>query len=145
MKILIAGSRNFKRYDLVDTFIENYVGKFNTVIVGDNPKGVDYYIHNYYKDQPIKTTVYGLHKYPRSKIVNIVNYIDVSKILKVKNYSYDSWHKRDKFMIEQSDFGLFFWNGNSKGTLAGYEYMRSLGKACLLINENENDKNINSS
>lgn len=41
--------------------------------------------------------------------------------------------RRDEWIAEQVDMGIFIWNGKSSGTKAGYEYLGTLGKTRWLV------------
>jgi hypothetical protein len=46
---------------------------------------------------------------------------------------FDRYHERDRYMVDQCERALFVWNGDSRGTKAGYDYAVLRGKEAHLI------------
>ncbi|MPM65437.1 hypothetical protein SDC9_112333 [bioreactor metagenome] len=63
----------------------------------------------------------------------ILSKADDSKILQV-NYSPDCMHKRNKYMVDNSDFVLAVWDGSSGGTSQTVRYSLKKKKRVIIIN-----------
>ena len=96
MKVIIAGSRDFKNYDLLvtkcDTFLKN---QSNIQIVSGTANGADKLGEKYAREKG-----YSIKQFPA----------DWDKFGKSAGY------KRNKEMADYADSIIAFWDGKSKGT-----------------------------
>jgi hypothetical protein len=128
--MLIAGSMKasprMEQYAVSVT--KRAMEKRHFIIVGDNPQGVDRIvaetlIEAEYKDW-IVTSVAG--EIPRS-MKSIVTGKPVGS-----THRFEDYHERDVVMCNMADEGMFIWDGQSKGTVAGFEYMKSQNQTAYL-------------
>ena len=110
MKLLIAGSRSIKEYDL-----GKYVPEETTLIIAGGAEGIDNLAERYADKKHI------------SKLILRPEY---------KLYGRYAPLKRNEKMIELCDMALIIWDGHSKGTEYTVKYAKKIGKNVILINEN---------
>lgn len=133
MKILIAGSRRttepMLRY--AHYCVARAARKQYTVIVGDNPHGIDDYVVKNCIHFPCDFEAYGIQENPRNAAPPyFYHYLSA-----LSGTPRERYYARDRWMCEQADRGVFIWNGSSPGTKAGYDYMATLpGKTAVLVN-----------
>jgi len=131
MKLLIAGSMKSTPQALSYTYrvVERAIECNYEIIVGDNPSGIDRVVIQACDKLEVAHYVYHLRK-PRFSMFFSV------PIKKFAGYdgvdASNRWKKRDRFMVDDADIGMFIWNGYSAGTKAGYDYMQSLNKECWI-------------
>ena len=121
-RLFIAGSR--VAHDEMLAYARRCVARAVTlgwtIIVGDNPQGIDAVVVRELNRLKYKNViVVGIAAQGRNGGVRGGRYIRCGK-----NYS-----ERDQAMARTADRGLFIWNGNhetSPGTLAGASYMKDL-------------------
>lgn len=106
MKVIIAGSRNFNNYDLVEETIEKLGLEIDEVIYGGAP-GTDYL---------------GL-LWARKHKVKVKTFLAEWSV-----YGGAAGPLRNKQMAEYGDYLLAFWNGKSKGTKSMINEMKKKGK-----------------
>lgn len=133
-RLLIAGSRvaNAKMLDYARRCVSHAIDNGWTIVVGDNPKGVDQAVV-----EELNTLAYahvivvGIARNPRNGGVHTGRYIRYGK----------SYTERDQAMAKSCNRGLFIWSGDMKvspGTKRGADYMKSLSnKTVDLMNFSE--------
>jgi hypothetical protein len=137
MKILIAGSMKMSdemALEVFHTILRIKIDE-NTIIVGDNRSGIDRVVIDMACAMSVPTVTYGIDPEPRHifKDSGCPFVRQEYKQVKTESTGYKAYGERDRFMCDIADKGYFIWNGASKGTKAGYEYMKSLGKPAFLM------------
>lgn len=121
-RLLIAGSRvaNGKMLDYARRCVSHAIDNGWTIVVGDNPKGVDQaVVDELNKLDYAHVIVVGIAQNPRNGGVRTGRYIRYG----------NTYTERDQAMAKSSDRGIFIWSGDEKtspGTKRGAEYMKSL-------------------
>ena len=110
MKLLVAGSRSIKEYDL-----EKYIPDETEMIIAGGADGIDSLAEKYADEKHL------------SKL-----------ILRPKYELYGKYAplKRNEKMVELCDMALVIWDGRSKGTKFTINYAKKLGKKVTIITEN---------
>lgn len=135
--VMICGSRNMDTRAIYErvTFLLGQIRRWHeprkwSIICGD-AIGIDTFVVKECVRLQIPLKVYGVQSKPR-----IQPFPDAPNI----TYEYmvnTSYTERDRHMARICDYGLFFWNGSSRGTKANYDYTNvTLGKPVLLLNPN---------
>lgn len=109
VKLLIAGSRNIKEYDL-----KKHIPNETTMIITGGAEGIDSLAEKYADEKRI------------SKLVLRPQYELYGKYAPLK---------RNEKMIELCDMALIVWDGHSKGTEYSICYAEKIGKKVILITE----------
>ena len=109
MKLLIAGSRSIKEYDL-----EKHIPDGTTMIITGGANGIDTLAEKYADKKHL------------SKLILRPQY---------KIYGRYAPLKRNEEMIELCDIVLVIWDGHSKGTKHTISYADKIGKRLILITE----------
>lgn len=107
MKLLIAGSRSIREFDL-----SNYVPPDTDLIITGGAKGIDM----------IAETYADTHKI--SKLILRPLY---------RKYKRGAPIKRNEMMVDLADQVLIVWDGISNGTRYTIEYAQQKGKPLLII------------
>lgn len=68
----------------------------------------------------------------RERYNSIVSRCDKKTVLQ-NHYTYDCMYKRNKYMVDNSDFVIAVWNGKVSGTGKTVRYAESQGKKVILI------------
>jgi len=130
--VMIAGSRyaNREALDYARRVVKRAHSLGYTIVVGDNPKGVDMAVVQECRWLKAKVIVVGVTNAPRNGGCQHGSYLKVERgtYRSAGNGRFDRYHERDRYMVDISHRGVFIWNGDSKGTKLGYEYMVSRGK-----------------
>ena len=123
-KLLISGSReaNSKLLHYVHFIVERAKVNGFHVICGD-AGGVDSQCWHSCQELDVPYTVYGIADKPR----NDAPIINFEVVRPARTYE-----QRDRTMVEMADKVMCIWNGESKGSLAVYEYAKAQGKDCWL-------------
>jgi len=135
--VLIAGSRTAtpEMLDYARRAVRRASERGYTVMVGDNPHGVDMAVVRECRRLRVSVIVAGANNFPRNGGCKHGNYVKVH----LDTYRASNGHLlhrytvRDRWMIDNSQIGLFIWNGDSPGTKAGYDYMLARKKDAHLI------------
>ena len=109
MKLLIAGSRSIKEYDL-----EKHIPDGIRMIIAGGADGID------------KLAEIYADKKRLSKLILRPQY-DI--------YGRSAPLKRNEEMVELCDMVLIIWDGHSKGTNYTLNYANKIGKKVILIKE----------
>ena len=112
MKTAIIGSRNFTDYKL----LKEYCSKFDiTEVISGGARGADSLAENYAKENNIKLTVFPADW---------------------KKFGKSAGFIRNKDIIDNADFVIAFWDGESKGTLNSINIAKSQNKKvdiCFIV------------
>lgn len=136
--VLIAGSRYASR-EMLD-YARRAVQRAHhlgwTVLVGDNPKGVDMVVVQECRRLKVSVMVVGITNFPRNYGCKHGSYIKVTRDLyrSAGGGLLNGYTARDRWMVDNAQRCLFIWNGDSPGTKAGYDYAVQRGKEAHLIN-----------
>ena len=139
--LLIAGSRYATRpmLDYARRVVRRAHRKGYTILVGDNPKGVDMAVINECRRLKAKVIVAGAGNRPRNGGCWHGSYVKVAADM----YSgtggsrLNRWTVRDRWLVDNAQMGVFIWDGDSPGTKAGFDYMQSRSKEAHLVNFDE--------
>lgn len=135
-RVMIAGSRYATRAAL--DYARRVVRRVHqlgwTVLVGDNPKGVDMAVVDECRRLKAKIIVVGLTEYPRNGGCTHGQYIRFERGVyrTAGGGMFDRHHERDRYLVDQCNRAVFIWNGDSRGTKAGYDYALRRGKQAHL-------------
>lgn len=125
--LLIAGSRdaNKKMLDYARRAVRRAHEKGYTILVGDNYKGVDQAVVQEIRRLKAKAVVFGTANFPRNGGVGPSQYVKVTNDMyaAMNGSRFSAYHARDRYMVDMAQTGLFIWDGVSKGTKAGADYM----------------------
>lgn len=136
--VLIAGSRTATSQMLAYTrrAVRRAHEQGYTIVVGDNPKGVDMAVVRECRRLKTPVIVAGISNYPRNGGCKHGNYVKVHRDLYRASGGrlLNRYTVRDRWMADTAQIGLFVWNGDSPGTKAGFDYMNERGKDAHLIN-----------
>ncbi len=138
--ILIAGSRDAAPAML--SYAQRVVRRAHQlgwiVVVGDNPRGVDRVVVRECRRLRARVIVAGVANFPRNGGCYHGEYIKVPRDLyrSAGGGLLSGYTARDRWMVDTCQRAMFIWNGDSPGTLAGYEYAVQRGKEAHLINFN---------
>lgn len=135
--LIIAGSRYSTReaLDYARRVVRRAHQLDYTIVVGDNPKGVDMAVVQECRRLKAKVLVVGITNFPRNGGCSHRSYAKVERdtYRAAGGYLLDGYHTRDRWMVDNSNLGIFIWNGNSQGTKVGYDYMVSRHKEAHLV------------
>lgn len=106
MKVIIAGSRNFNNYNLVEETIEKLGLEIDEVVYG-GAAGADYMGLLWARKHQVKVKTF---------------------LAEWSAYGGAAGPLRNKQMAEYGDYLLAFWNGKSKGTRSMINEMKKKGK-----------------
>ena len=85
---------------------------------------------------PCKTQAVKWSEKSRKRYFTIIYQSD-KKTMVQREYTYDCMMKRNKYMVDQSDFVIAVWNGSKSGTGNTVAYAKSKDKKIIQINPNE--------
>jgi hypothetical protein len=131
MKVFISGSISKKTLSKnAIEYMEQITEGNRTILIGD-AHGVDRAVQQYLSEKNYKNViVYFSGKEIRNNIGNW----QTRQIPNPENLSGRSRYQlKDKAMAEDSDCGMMFWDGKSKGTQANIDSMEKLGKYYLVL------------
>ncbi len=136
--VLIAGSRYATRemLDYARRAVQRAQAKGYTLIVGDNPKGVDMAVVQECRRLKVSVIVAGIANFPRNYGCKHGSYVKVERDLYrvMGGNLLGGYTARDRWMVDNCQTALFIWNGDSSGTEAGYDYAVQRGKEAHLVN-----------
>lgn len=135
--ILIAGSRyaTHAALDYARRVARRAHQLGHTIIVGDNPKGVDMAVVHECRRLQAKVVVVGVTNGPRNGGCSHGSYVKVerSTYRAASGRLFDRYHERDRWMVDNAQRAIFIWNGDSRGTKAGYDYAVQRGREAHLV------------
>ncbi len=111
MKVLIAGSRGFLNYNLLEAQVDQIANNI-TEIVSGTARGADHLGETYAREHKI-----SIKKMPA----------EWDRLGKQAGFA------RNKQMSQVADMGIIFWDGRSRGTANMIEEMRNHGKPTIVI------------
>lgn len=136
--LMIAGSRDAtpQMLDYARRAVRRAHERGYTMIVGDNPKGVDMAVVRECRRLKTPVIVAGVGNFPRNGGCKHGSYVKVHRdtYRAAGGHLLNRYTVRDRWLVDNAHLGVFIWNGDSPGTRAGYEYMVSRGKDAHLIN-----------
>jgi len=141
--VLIAGSRyavsTSQRVEMLDyarRVVQRAHAKGYTILVGDNPNGVDMAVVQECRRLKAKVIVAGIANIPRNGGCWHGTYVKVTRDLyrSAGGDLLNGYTARDRWMVDSCQRAIFVWNGDSPGTKAGYDYAVQRGKEAHLIN-----------
>ena len=136
--VLIAGSRDAtpQMLDYARRAVRRAHERGYTVIVGDNPKGVDMAVVRECRRLKTPVIVAGPGNVPRNGGCRHGSYAKIHRDTSrsANGQLLNRYTVRDRWMVDAAQIGLFIWNGESPGTKHGYDYMVERGKDAHLIN-----------
>lgn len=137
-QLVIAGSRDAtsQMLDYARRAVRRAHELGYTIVVGDNPKGVDMAVVRECRRLQISVIVAGVGNFPRNGGCKHGTYVKVHRdtYRAAGGYLLNRHTVRDRWMVDNASLGLFIWNGDSPGTRAGYDYMLARSKDAHLIN-----------
>lgn len=137
IKVFICGSISIKEIPPeAEKIIDKIIAQRYEILVGD-ANGIDYKIQEYCRDKKyFKLTIYIVGDKPRKiatneftakqikKDSNEIEYVPIEEENSNKKPSErDKQWIKDKAMIDDCDYGLIIWNGESKGSYKNLLYM----------------------
>lgn len=136
--ILIAGSREAtpEILQFARRAVQRAQQKGYTILVGDNPQGVDRAVVRECNRLRVPVIVAGVAPFPRNGGCRHGQYVRVTSELyrASQGRTLNRYTVRDRWMVDQAQICLFIWNGKSPGTKAGHVYAVQRGKEAHLIN-----------
>lgn len=136
--VLIAGSRDAtpQMLDYARLAVRRAHQRGYTVIVGDNPKGVDMAVVHECRRLKTPVIVAGPGNFPRNRGCKHGSYVRVHRdtYQGANGHRLNRYTVRDRWMADTANPGLFIWDGDSPGTKQGFDYMIGRGKDAHLIN-----------
>ncbi|GAB4528817.1 MAG: hypothetical protein OHK0046_48100 [Anaerolineae bacterium] len=136
--LMIAGSREAtpQMLDYARRAVRRAHERGYTVIVGDNPKGVDMAVVRECRRLKTPVIVAGAGNFPRNGGCRHGQYIKVASdtYRGMGGALLNRYTVRDRWMVDNANIGVFIWNGDSPGTKQGHDYMIERGKDAHLIN-----------
>lgn len=134
--VLIAGSRYASRQMLeyARRVVRRAHGKGYTILVGDNPKGVDIAVAHECRRLQAKVIVAGAGNFPRNGGCKHGSYVKVHRdtYRGMGGTLLGKYTVRDRWMVDQANIAMFIWNGESPGTKQGYHYAVQRNKEAYL-------------
>ena len=115
MKLLVAGSRSIREYDL-----GRHIPADTTLIITGGAEGIDTMAETYADEKRL------------SKLILRPQY---------ERYGKSAPLKRNEKMVELCDTVLIVWDGCSRGTEYTLKYAQKIGKNVILIQESPKVKN----
>jgi ribonuclease HI len=135
--ILIAGSRYATRValDYARRVVRRAHQLDHTIVVGDHPKGVDMAVVHECRRLQAQVIVVGVTNGPCNGGCQHGSYVKVerSTYRAASGQLFDRYHERDRWMVDNTQRSIFIWNGDSRGTKAGYDYAVRRGREAHLV------------
>jgi len=115
-RIAVVGSRNFSDYEyfkkVMDRFLSNYL---NPILVSGGANGADAFAERYAKENNFKMDIYPAEWYPNGV------------------YDKAAGFKRNTTIWNNSDLGIAFWDGKSKGTSHSFNLAKKQNKRLYIV------------
>ncbi|MBE7511481.1 MAG: hypothetical protein HS103_01515 [Anaerolineales bacterium] len=135
-RLLITGSRHAtpEMLDMARRAVTRAKSNGWMVLVGDNPQGVDAAVIDACDALGVNVLVCGTAPQPRKGSQREGSYWQVDVKRRDDDATlFDAYAARDRWMIDLCDRMLAIWNGQSRGTKAGFDYARQIGKTANLV------------
>jgi hypothetical protein len=131
MKVFIAGSRRLSKLSKdVKRRIDNIVDKKMTVIIGD-ANGVDKAVQRYLSRRNYHNViVFCMEGGCRNNIGRWCTRVIEAAHPERRDFAYFS--TKDRAMVEEADYGLVLWDGQSRGTLTSIVDLVRKGKPVVV-------------
>src|SRR6266481_8417454 len=131
MKVFVAGSRRLSKLGKdVKHRIDNIIEKRLTVIVGD-ANGVDKTVQRYLWERHYQNViVFCMEGGCRNNVGRWPTRVIVASRPERRDFAYFS--TKDRAMVEEADYGLMLWDGESRGTLTSIVDLVRKGKPVVL-------------
>lgn len=114
MKVAVVGTRSFKDISILSNILNNHL-KPGDIIVSGGAIGVDKMSEDWAKQNGYKTFIY----LPNWKL-----------------YGKSAGFIRNKQIVDNSEYVIAIWNGNSKGTLHSINLAKEQGKKVFVYDFN---------
>jgi len=113
MKLAIVGSRTFNDYELLKDEVDKLLKKYNiTEIVTGGAKGADTLAEQYARENNLKITIFPAEWNKYGKKAGFI--------------------RNDKIW-QYADFGIAFWDGESKGTQHSFKLAKKYNKELKIV------------
>jgi len=113
MKLAIVGSRTFNDYELLKDEVDKLLKRYNiTEIVTGGSKGADKLAEQYARENGLKLTVY---------------------YAQWRKYGKKAGFIRNDKIWQYADFGIAFWDGESRGTQHSFKLAEKYNKKLKII------------
>ena len=113
-KIAVVGSRDFDDYTLFESVMDDFLrDKGQVLFVSGGANGADKLAEEYAKVHDIEIIIYKAEW---------------------KRYGRGAGFVRNKKIWDESDMGIAFWDGKSKGTQHSFKLAEKMGKALVIYN-----------
>jgi hypothetical protein len=136
-RLLITGSRQAtpEMLQMARRAVARAKAQSWMVLVGDNPQGVDAAVIDACDELGVNVLVCGTAPQPRKGSQRLGSYwrVDVKQRNDGEFSAFGAYAARDRWIVEMCDQMLALWNGQSRGTKAGYDYARQVKKHAHLI------------
>ena len=129
-KVVLGGSRSASRLSaLVRERVENIISQGLDVVIGD-ANGADKALQEYLADRRYdKVTVFCSGDVCRN---NLGNWEKVFVPSGRKKLDFEHYALKDAQMVGEADYGLFLWDGKSRGTLNSIRMLLKRGRPALV-------------
>lgn len=111
MKVAVIGSRTFKNYSLLRETLDNYYPQISLIVSG-GARGADSLGEKYAKEEGIQTLIFKPEWDKYGKSAGMI---------------------RNKYIIDNADLVVAYWDGLSKGTKDSIDYATKLNKKLNII------------
>lgn len=119
MKIAVVGSRTFNNYNVLKIVLDQLRTQYNiTTIVSGGANGADNLAERYADEKGIQKDIYPA---------------EWSK------YGKRAGFMRNQTIWDNSDMGVAFWDGQSKGTAHSFEISKRQNKILFIFDYSKND------
>ena len=129
-KVVLGGSRSVSRLSApVRERVENIVSQGFDVVIGD-ANGADKALQEYLANRGCEgVTVFCSGNVCRN---NLGNWKTVFVSTNRKRFDFEHYVQKDAQMAGEADYGLFLWNGKSRGTLNSIRMLLKRGRPVLV-------------
>lgn len=129
-KVVLGGSRSVSRLSAqVRERVENILSQGFDVLIGD-ANGADKALQEYLANRGYeKVTVFCSGEICRN---NLGNWNKVFIPTVRKRFDFEHYARKDARMAGEADYGLFLWNGKSRGTLNSITMLVKRGRPALV-------------
>lgn len=100
------------------------------IMIGDNPKGVDYAVYTYLAKQKVDRMAYSVCTAVGEQPRSVSRYTNNDFTSKRR---FEDYQNRDFNMVDFADITMCIWDGSSKGTKAAFDYAVSIQRQAYLV------------